>query len=42
MKKDIEYNSPKKSTIDKILAFSKSISNVKTPKLRSTIIIHLN
>lgn len=42
MKKEIEFIGPKKSSIDKILAFSKSLSNVKIQKINCKNIIHPN
>ncbi|GEM_PF-1109705 len=42
MKKELRTLGPKKSTIDKILSFSKSLSNVKIQKMSSKNAIHLN
>lgn len=42
MKKQLQSIGPKKSTIDKILAFSKSLSNVKIQKTNSKSTIHPN
>lgn len=42
MRKNRQIIGPKKSTIDKILAFSKSLSHVKNPQLNSKINYHLN
>lgn len=42
MKKEIEFSGPKKSTIDKLLAYSKSIKNVNTQKKVHKVFISLN
>ncbi|WP_314241793.1 hypothetical protein [Empedobacter tilapiae] len=42
MRKELQNVGPKKSTVDKLLAFSKSLSSVKVKKMGSQLNINLN